>query len=48
VISFFADALCKGFCVEEMQKGVGAKNSRQTRFLAKEDVKKLSTICFVR
>jgi len=42
------DALCKGFCLKEMQKGIGARDSRQTRFLAKEDVKKLSTMCFVR
>jgi hypothetical protein len=45
---FYVKAFVWRKCKKDGRKGARARNLRQTRFLAKEDVKKLNTMGFVR
>ncbi len=45
---FYAKVFVWRKCKKDERKGVKARDLRRTRFLAKENVKKLNTMCFVR
>jgi hypothetical protein len=45
---FYAKAFVWRKCKKDGRKGARAKDLRRTRFLTKENVKKLNTMCFVR
>ncbi len=45
---FYAKAFVWRKCKKDELKGARARDLRRTKFLAKEDIKKLNTMCFVK